>query len=102
MQELTDPELNVTRLAAKSEMSEVYLRKLFHMRYGCSPKQYIALSRLQYAKELMTIPTLTLEEIALQSGFSSLSYFCRTFKEQYGESPGEIRKELLKNEIEKA
>ena len=35
-----------------------------------------------------------LEEIALQSGFSTLSYFCRVFKEQHGTSPGEYRKAL--------
>lgn len=98
LKNLTQANLNVSELASQIGLSEVYLRKLFHSRYACSPSQYITNARLQYAKELMEIPDLTLEEIALQSGFSSLSYFCRVFKEHHGEAPGEFRKSIVKIE----
>lgn len=98
LKNLTQADLTVSDLAAHVALSEVYLRKLFHNRYACSPNQYITNARLQYAKELMELPNLTLEEIALQSGFSSLSYFCRVFKEHFEDAPGAFRKDIAKIE----
>ena len=88
------PEFSITLLAERIEMSEVYLRKLFRAQYGISPSKYLISVRLKNAKKLMKYPFLTLEECALQSGFSSLQYFCRLFKKETGISPGKYRKEL--------
>ena len=88
------PELSISLLAEKNEMSEVYLRKLFRARYGISPSKYLVSVRLKNAKKLMKYQFQTLEECAQQSGFSSLQYFCRLFKKETGISPGKYRKEL--------
>ena len=96
LQNLTQNDLRLSKIAAAAAVSEVYLRKLFHAHYGASPNQYITNARLRYAKELMHEPNLTLENIALQCGFSSLPYFCRVFKEAEGISAGEFRKALMK------
>ena len=88
------PEFSITLLAERIEMSEVYLRKLFRAQYGISPSKYLISVRIKNAKKLMKYPFLTLEECALQSGFSSLQYFCRLFKKETGISPGKYRKEL--------
>ena len=88
------PEFSITQLAERIEMSEVYLRKLFRAQYGISPSKYLISVRIKNAKKLMKYPFLTLEECALQSGFSSLQYFCRLFKKETGISPGKYRKEL--------
>ena len=83
--------LSVAFLAAKASMSEVYFRKLFKSQYGVSPSQYIHSVRLKKAKELMSYHFFTLEECALQSGFSSLQYFCRVFKKNTGITPSKYR-----------
>ena len=88
------PEFSISQLAEKIKISEVYLRKLFRAQYGISPSKYLISVRLKNAKKLMKYPFLTLEECALQSGFSSLQYFCRLFKKETGISPGKYRKEL--------
>ena len=88
------PEFSITLLAERIEMSEVYLRKLFRAQYGISPSKYLISVRIKNAKKLMKYPFLTLEECAMQSGFSSLQYFCRLFKKETGISPGKYRKEL--------
>ena len=88
-----DTSLSVYSLAEKTAMSEVYFRKLFKSQYHLSPVQYITSIRLKKAKELMKYPFLTLEECALQSGFSSLQYFCRVFKKSTGTTPAQYRKE---------
>lgn len=83
--------LTVSAVAQQLDISEVYLRKLFKERYSISPSRYIISMRIKQAQELMKYSFLSLEECALQSGFSSLEYFCRTFKKETGISPGKYR-----------
>ena len=85
--------LSISELAESAKMSEVYFRKLFKARFGISPSQYITSIRLNKAKELMKSSFLTLEDCALQSGFSSLQYFCRVFKKATGVTPYNYRKQ---------
>ncbi len=86
-----DTSLSVDFLAKKAAMSNVYFRSLFKAQYYLSPSQYIISARLKNAKSLMKYSFLTLEECALQSGFSSLQYFCRIFKKYTGMTPSEYR-----------
>lgn len=86
-----DSSLSICFLAEKAAVSEVYFRKVFKSQYHISPSQYIISIRLKKAKELMKYPFLTLEECALQSGFSSLQYFCRVFKKSTGITPAKYR-----------
>lgn len=86
-----DASLSVTSLAENAKMSEVYFRKLFKAQFDVSPVQYIISVRLKKAKELMKSPFLSLEECALQSGFSSSQYFCRVFKKATGMTPNAYR-----------
>lgn len=85
--------ISVTFLAQNADISEVYLRKLFKSMYGISPSKYIVSARIKNAKKLMKYPFLSLEECALQSGFSSLQYFCRVFKKSTGTTPAKYRNE---------
>ena len=87
-------DLSIAMIAEEIGITEVYLRKLFKAQYGIPPSNYLISVRLENAKKLMGYPFLTLEECALQSGFTSLQYFCRLFKKETGISPGKYRKEL--------
>lgn len=88
-----DESLSVSQLAETAGMSEVYFRRLFKAQYGLSPARYITSVRLKKAKELMKYPFLTINDCALQSGFSSLQYFCRVFKSATGMTPSQYRKQ---------
>lgn len=90
----TDPSLSPSTVAKRANMSETYFRALFKRAYSSSPARFIMERRVSNAKELMSLEYLSLEDIAEQSGFSSLSYFCRVFKLVTGVSPGEYRKSL--------
>jgi len=91
----TDYELSVSMLARECEMSEVHFRKLFKEATGVSPSGYITAARLKHATDLMRYPFLTLEDCAVQSGFSSLAYFCRVFKNAMGITPAQYRRETM-------
>lgn len=94
-----DPDLSIRTFAEHFDMSEVYFRRLFKAGYGIAPSQYIISLRLKYAKELMKYPFLSLEECALQSGFSSLQYFCRVFKKATGATPAAYRRQMMQKHM---
>ena len=84
---ISDPNLSVASLAQAANMSEVHFRKLFTDLYTISPSKYITQERISHACALMNLRELRLEDIALQSGFSSLPYFCKVFKATTGTTP---------------
>lgn len=91
---LTDPSLSVSFLANQAKMSEVHFRELFRDVYHITPAKYITQERITHAKQLMELKELRLEDIALQSGFSSLPYFCKVFKATTGTTPAVYRHKL--------
>lgn len=87
----THPSLSVESLADNAGISEVYMRRLFKSEFGISPSQYIISKRIANAEALMKEKTLSIEECAKQSGFSSLQYFSRIYKAKKGVSPCKSR-----------
>lgn len=94
---LASPDMQVCKLAKQANMSEGHFRKLFYALYAITPTKYITQERISYAKKLMERPELRLEEIALQSGFSSLPYFCKIFKASTGTTPSAYRQTVAAN-----
>ena len=87
-----DP-LRVEGLAAKAGISTVQFRKLFKRYTGMPPQRYIQQIRLRKAWALLrTNSTLTVKEVAQQTGFSDAHYLHAAFKDAYGMTPGECRR----------
>ena len=68
---------------------------------GATVFDYINFSRVQFAVELLKVKENSILEIALDSGFSSPTYFNRVFKGIMGCSPSTYRRILAEN-IKKA
>ena len=79
-------------IAKKLGITEVYFRKLFQAAYNVSPSQYMIYARIERAKNLMETSGFSMEDCALQSGFSSVQYFNRAFKKVTGFTPATYRK----------
>ena len=93
-----DAELSNALVAARFQISEVYLRKLFLNKYGIPPHQYLLAYRLDRAKQLLAEGYLSVTEIAELCGFSGLYHFSRTFKSRVGDTPTEyMRKNKMKD-----
>ena len=69
----------------------VYCSQLFGKLLGCSFVQYLNLLRLHKGKNLMETTEKSITEIAYEVGFSSVSYFIKTFKGVHGYSPRQYR-----------
>jgi len=89
----TDPNLRLTELAEWAGVSDAYFRKLFREVYGQSPLDFLICERIACAKKLLELEKLPLEDVAVQSGFSSLPYFCKMFKTRTGTTPARYRKQ---------
>lgn len=87
-----DQPLSLQQLASIAELSEYHFARMFKVSFGMSPHQYVTERRLNLAARLLTEKTLSLAEIALQSGFSSQSHFSKRFKDFYRVSPAAYRK----------
>ncbi|MFC4778055.1 helix-turn-helix transcriptional regulator [Paenibacillus sp. GCM10023252] len=71
-----------------SGMSEPGFRRLFTEYTGLSPIEYRNRIRLQEAKKLLRSGEYRVDEAAEAVGFTNLSFFCRSYKQLLGHSPG--------------
>lgn len=85
--------LSISDLAARVFMTPCYLTHRFKDATGYSPKQYLVLHRVAYAKELLAESSLPVAEVAYRAGFTDVNNFIRTFKRDAGRTPLRYREE---------
>ncbi len=95
MEQHIDDTLNIKQVAAQVDLSVRMLEYLFRRTLNLSPAAYYRRLRLQIARRMVVDTRLQLQEIAIRSGFNSLSSFSRQFKKHYHQSPGECRRQAL-------
>lgn len=86
---LTD--ITLQEISKLTNYSAGYISKLFHKKYGATLVSYITSLRIEHAKKLLINTDLTVAEICLQSGFSSMSNFQSSFKKLNGCTPSQFR-----------
>ncbi len=83
---------NLNELSRISMLSKFQLIRDFKRAFGTTPHRYFILKKLALAHEMIqSQPHLSLQEIAFQLNYSSLSSFSRQFKSVYGVSPRGVR-----------
>lgn len=81
-------ELEIKKLG----ISQNYLIQLFREKYGLTPVKYLNRLRIEKSLDLLSNTSINIIDIALCSGFESLSTFYDFFKKQIGMTPKEYRK----------
>jgi len=81
----------VERLAQVSGASEAHFARAFKQAFGVPPHRYLLTRRIERAKTLLRDTSLSITEIAFETGWNSLGTFGRIFRDITGESPGELR-----------
>jgi AraC-like DNA-binding protein len=84
--------LTLDELAEKVSISKYHMAHAFKREYGVSPINYIIDCRIREGKRLLAETDLAPSQIASILGFSSSSYFCKSFSNIEGTSPTEYRK----------
>ena len=73
-------------------VSSGHLAAVFRGRYGLSPMEYLAQTRVECAKRLLAETDAPIIDVALDAGFVSLSAFYGFFKKRAGVTPGCYRR----------
>lgn len=84
-------ELNLTRLAGQVYLSPRYLSDLFIRKTGCGINKYIKTVRMEQAKERVLNTNQKIQDISKDVGYPNFSYFCRSFRETFGQTPESFR-----------
>ncbi|MCO6479327.1 MAG: response regulator, partial [Phaeodactylibacter sp.] len=90
--EISNPELDMNKLCRSLGMSRSQVFRKLKALTGTSATLFIRSIRLQKGKELLAKGELNISEVAYEIGFTSLSYFSRAYKEEFGVPPSATRK----------
>lgn len=78
--------ITVEMLAARAGLNVNYFSRLFLRYTGMRPLVFLQVTRVERAQLLIVTAGLSLSEIAVETGFESLSYFSHIFKKVTGQS----------------
>ena len=84
--------LGAETLSAMVFLSPGYLSAVFKEETGVTLNRFIREVRMEKAKELLETTNMKISGIAKEVGFSNNSYFCRSFREFFGDTPEACRK----------
>lgn len=84
-------DLSLEILAEKVYLSPHYLSMLFSKQNGYGINKYIKQIRMEKAQELLRNTNLSINEISQLVGYSSSSYFCKSFFKDFEMTPENFR-----------
>ncbi|MEA2882818.1 MAG: AraC family transcriptional regulator [Bradyrhizobium sp.] len=85
--------IHIRDLSAVARRSPAHFSRKFKLAVGESPHAYVVKRRLERACHLMITSAASLSEIALSVGFSDQAHLCRLFRQAFGQSPAQWRRE---------
>lgn len=83
--------LDLAALAAAAHVSKHHFVRSFTAAYGESPMQYVGRRRIERAQDLLRSANLTVTEVCVLVGYTSLGSFSSRFRELVGETPSQYR-----------
>lgn len=83
--------IDMPSLAQQLHVSYSTFRHTFAEHTGMSPLQYLLELRMAQARNLLQETTLSVREVAEQTGFEDEHYFSRLFRKRVGEAPSQWR-----------
>jgi AraC-like DNA-binding protein len=83
--------LDLDRMSREAAYSRFHFARAFAAAYGETPRAYLTRRRIERAKTLLRSANLSVTEICLLVGFTSLGSFSSRFRDLVGQSPTEYR-----------
>ena len=83
--------VTLPELSRKFSYSERHIARLIRQSTGMSYSQLVRKIRMEAIGELVSDPSLPIEQIIAECGVSSPSYFYKTFRAYFGMTPREYR-----------
>ena len=87
---IEDP-VALRELCQRTGVSLRQLERLCRRHLGTTPMQYYAQMRLERARRMLRQTSMSVGEVAIASGFVSMSHFAKVYRRHYGLSPRQDR-----------
>lgn len=82
--------ITIKELSRKVAMNECYLKKGFRLMYGTTIFDFYQSQRMEHARYLLYGKGMSVTEVSLQLGYSSISHFSTAFKKHTGLKPCDL------------
>lgn len=89
-----NPQLKLSDVARQVGTNRTYLSRFFNQDMNTTFYDYVNSQRMEHAEGLLKETDLTLNNVAEQSGFNSISTFRRAFSAKHKCTPSEYRKRI--------
>ena len=86
-------DIDCADIATSVDIHPKYAMNLFKKQTGVTLNEYVNLLRLSYAQALLMQEDTNVLDVAMESGFRSLSAFNKSFRKISGRSPSDFRRE---------
>lgn len=83
---------SIQEISDKINLSLFHFTREFKKHYGCTPKEYLLIQRINHAKRLLLLSNHNITEVAFESGFQSYNTFLQVFLKMELCSPSKYRK----------
>jgi transcriptional regulator GlxA family with amidase domain len=93
--------LDVAALARSAGLSRAHFNRRFKQAFGETPHRYLITRRMERAKALLRAGRLSVTEVCLAVGCTSLGSFSTQFRRFVGDSPSAYRQRTVDAEVEK-
>jgi len=88
------PDFNVKELSVDLKMSTTQLYRKIKGLTNYSPVEFLRISRLHKAHDLLIQKNYSIKEVSFLTGFNNLSYFVKCFREYFGVTPASFRDKM--------
>lgn len=85
--------LSLSEYARLTQRSLATFKREFTENFHTTPGKWLIQKRLEYAQLLLNTSQKNVNEVAYESGFENVTHFSRVFKEKFGLSPLQYRKQ---------
>ncbi|MFO1033001.1 MAG: GlxA family transcriptional regulator [Hyphomicrobiales bacterium] len=94
MEKNIEEPLGLAALAAQAGLSARQLERLFHAEMQQRPMGFYRQLRLEHAEHLLNYSQMSVRDVSLASGFSTLAEFSRAFRARTGLAPTRFRRRV--------
>lgn len=90
--ECYDQPLDLAEISKQACLSRYHFLRLFRETFDTTPRQYLIKRRIDKAKELLRVHSLSVTDVCFEVGFQSVGSFSALFHKTVGDSPVNYRR----------
>ena len=90
-----EDELTLIEMAQSVQLSTAHFARMFRWSTGETPHQFVVRQRVERAKDMLREGEMRVLDVAVACGFKNQQHFARVFRQIFGASPTEYRREFV-------